>query len=415
MNNPIFDLDNWREIGATLSRNKTRTFLTAFGIFWGTAILAMLMGGAGGLEGLLRRNFDGFATNMAFMAPSRTTISYRGFNKGLEWKLNDADVAAMRQLLPWLDASSSMTGAMVTVAYGSKSTSAYASGVEGGYSSIQQPYLYEGRFINQSDVSAIRKVAVIGKNVSDEIFKGLSPIGKYVSLNGIYYQVVGVAAQTSEASIGGRLDDAVIVPFTALRKATNRGTDVDYFIFTAKQGHTPTEMRPMIERILRSHHPISPDDHNAMMFQDISEQFKMVDNLFIGISFVALFVGAGTLLAGVVGVGNIMWIIVKERTQEIGIRRAIGARRRDIIAQVLSEGSVLTFIAGLAGLCFATLVLTLVDHISADAVHGSAGFEITFSEAVTTMIAFTVLGTAAGLIPAIKAMKIKPIEALNAK
>lgn len=415
MNNPVFDLDNWREIGATLSRNKTRTFLTAFGIFWGTAILAMLWGGSTGLEGMLRRNFSGFATNMAFMTNRRTTMSYRGFNKGYAWKLNDADISAMRRLLPWMDASSAVTGSMVTASYGSKSTSTYASGVEGGYSAIQQPVVYEGRFINDSDVSSTAKVAVLGRNVSNEIFGNASPLGKYISLSGIFYQVVGVAGQTSEAMIMNRIDDSVIVPFTALRKATNRGTDVDFFVFTAKQGHTPTEMRPMIERILRSNHPIHPDDHNAMMFHDISEDFKMVDNLFIGISFIALFIGIGTLLAGIIGVGNIMWIIVKERTQEFGVRRAIGAKPRDVIVQVLSEGVVLTVIAGVAGLCFATIVLGLADHFTADPVLGHAGFEVTFGDALAIMVVFTVLGTAAGLIPAIKAMKIKPIEALNAK
>ena len=148
---------------------------------------------------------------------------------------------------------------------------------------------------------------------------------------------------------------------------------------------------------------------------NMAEAFRMVDNLFLGVSLLALFVGAGTLIAGIIGVGNIMWIIVKERTQEIGIRRAIGAKPRDIVVQILSEGMVLTAIAGTAGICFATLVLTIVDKVTYDEWLGSAHFQLQFSHAVTIMIVFLVLGTAAGLIPAIKAMRIKPIEAMRDK
>ena len=162
-------------------------------------------------------------------------------------------------------------------------------------------------------------------------------------------------------------------------------------------------------------HPISPDDDKAMWVMDISEEFEMIDNLFLGVSLLALFVGAGSLMAGIIGIGNIMWIIVKERTQEIGIRRAIGAKPRDIIVQILSDGVVLTSIAGLAGVCFATLVLALVDNLTADPVLGSAGFTLTFSQAIGIVLTFLVLGTAAGTLPAIKAMRIKPIEAMRDK
>ena len=415
MNNPLFDLDNWREIGTTLARNKTRTFLTAFGIFWGTAMLALLWGGASGAEGMLRRNFSGFATNMGFLFGGRTTMSYHGFNKGYTWQLDDADISAIRRLVPQIESSSAMTGFGVTVAYGSKSTGTYASGVEGGYAGIQLPVIYEGRFINESDVSHTRKVAVLGRNVANELFGEASPIGKFVSVNGLFYQVVGVAGQTSELNFGSRIDDSVTLPFTTLRRAFNRGTNVDVFLFTAKPGFRPTDMRPAFERIIRSNHPIHPDDHNAFNFQDISEEFGKVDMLFTAFSLIALFVGAGTLMAGIIGVGNIMWIIVKERTQEIGIRRAIGAKPRDIIVQVLSEGMVPTAIAGLAGLTLATLILGVADHMTYSPTLGHAGFELRFSHAVYIMVAFAVLGTAAGFIPAIKAMRIKPIEALNSK
>ena len=151
-----------------------------------------------------------------------------------------------------------------------------------------------------------------------------------------------------------------------------------------------------------------------MYFFDVSEQFKMVDNIFLGITLLALVVGAGTLLSGIIGVGNIMWIIVRERTHEIGIRRAIGAKPRDIITQILSESMVLTTIAGVAGICFAIILLAIAEHAFADE-RGVIAFQLSFMQAVYILVTFLVLGTAAGLIPAIKAMKIKPIEALNDK
>lgn len=193
------------------------------------------------------------------------------------------------------------------------------------------------------------------------------------------------------------------------------GTDVGGLVFTAVPGHTPTEAKAWLWRAITSNHPIDPTDENAIWFMDISEMFAMVDNLFLGISLLALFVGAGTLMAGVIGVGNIMWIIVKERTQEIGIRRAIGAKPSDIIAQILTESMVLTTVAGIAGVCFATIVLAVADKLTFDPVLGSAHFELHFSHAVTIVLTFLLLGSLAGMVPAGKAMRIKPIEALNDK
>lgn len=417
MRNPIFDIDNWREIGNTLSRNKTRTFLTAFGIFWGTAMLALLWGGAAGMEGMLRRNFSGMATNIGVIASQRTTISYRGFNKGHSWQLNDTDIAGFKRAIPELEAASAIINkSSVNVAYGSKSSVTRIMGVEGCYNSIQIPVIYSGRFINESDISGIRKVAILGKNVATEIFGSESPIGKFVSVGGIFYQVVGVAGQTSEVNIGGsRIDDTVFVPISTMRRAFGAGSDIDFYIFSVIRGHSPSELRPKFERVIRANHPIHPDDHNAVRLMDVSEEFNKIDNIFLGISLLAIFIGAGTLLAGVIGVGNIMWIIVKERTQEIGIRRAIGAKPRDIIMQVLCEGMVLTTVAGVAGLSFATSILGVIDIVTTDPTLGHAGFELLFSHAIFIMFTFIFLGTSAGFIPAIKAMRIKPIEALNSK
>lgn len=411
----VFDIENWREIGATLSRNKTRTFLTAFGIFWGTAMLAMLMGGAEGLKGMMMRNFDGFATNMGGCFTQRTTKAYKGFNKGRSWMLEDYDIELVRRSNPYIDLSTVMSNKGGTVKYGTKSSAAQIQGVESDYFKISLPVVNEGRVLNHSDVAQMRKVAVMGKNVADELFGTESPVGQYVEINKMYFLVIGVVCQTSEVSLGGKLDNSVLIPNATMRQAYNLGTEVGAFIYTAKPGHSPKDIEPTVRKVASMNHPIDPTDEGALQFMDISEAFKMVDNLFLGISLLAIFVGVGTLLAGIIGIGNIMWIIVKERTQEIGIRRAIGAKPRDIIMQILSESMVLTAIAGIAGICFAAGVLEIVDRMTYDPAFGSAHFQVTFSVAVGIMAVFIVLGTAAGIIPAVKAMRIKPIEALNDK
>ncbi len=412
---PIFDSDNWREIYATLSRNKTRTFLTAFGIFWGTAMLALLWGGADGLQGMLMRNFNGFATNMGAVFGGRTTKSYRGFNKGTTWELTTNDIDMIRRNVSDLELSSTSLQWGGAFKYGTRSFSGQLQGVEADFFKIQVPMLVEGRLINAADCNMRQKVAVIGSNVAAELFGNESPLGKYVDINGIFFKVVGVAKQKSDASIGGRIDDCAVVPGPTMQTAFNIGNRVGIFLYTAKEGNRPKDLQPAIRSMIRKNHPIDPTDDDAFWFMDISEQFEMVQNLFLGVKILALFVGIGTLMAGIIGVGNIMWIIVKERTQEIGIRRAIGAKPIDIIVQILSESTVLTTIAGIGGICFASLILAVADKLTFDPLRGSAHFQLEFSSAVTILVVFLVLGTAAGIIPAVKAMHIKPIEAINDK
>ncbi len=415
MRTSLFDIENWREIGATLARNKTRTFLTAFGIFWGTAMLAMLFGGARGFEGVMKRNFAGLSTNLGGVFPNRRTMPYKGFNKGSKWNMTTRDVELIRQLAPAIEYSSEINTKSATASYGSNSKSTSIAGVDGDYGKINLPVISDGRFLNETDILQQRKVAVIGKNMATSLFGSDSPVGKYVNLDGIYFLVVGVASQLSDAQVGGRIDDSFILPSSTMRNAFNWGNNVGYFIFTAPSGRSPADNEATIRRILSSQHSISPDDKNAIEFEDISELFEMINNLFLGISLLALFVGFGSLFAGVIGVGNIMWIVVKERTQEFGIRRAIGAKPLDITIQVLSESILLTIVAGTLGVCFGALVLGIADKATFDPVLGHAGFELSFTTALIIVATFFVLGSAAGTIPAFKAMKIKPIEAINDK
>ncbi len=412
----IFDIENWKEIGATLARNKTRTFLTGFGIFWGTAMLAILLGGARGAKDLLMRNFDGFATNSGILFTSNTTIPYKGHAKNRSWQLDVTDLERLRANFPELQTVTEMySNYGVSSRHGRYSYSGNVSGVAPQYAEVMLPAIYSGRFINEADMSMGRKVAIVGKKVANELYPtDPSPIGQTIEVNGIGYTIVGICGQTNEIQMNGKLDESILLPATTFRRAFKRGDKVDVVMIVAKNGTKIANLDSRMRRVIYSRHAISPDDMAAMDIFDISEKFEMVENLFLGVSLLALFIGLSTLLAGIIGIGNIMWVIVKERTQEIGIRRAIGAKPSDIIVQILSEGTVLTMIAGIAGICFAALALGITQTLTANEV-STPQFQMNLSQAFTIMGTFVVLGTLAGLIPATKAMKIKPIEALNDK
>lgn len=414
----IFDLENWKEIVATLMRNKTRTFLTGFGIFWGVAMLALLTGGARGGGDMLRRNFAGFATNTAGIIPSNTTMPYKGYQKGRWWQMDLSDVEAIQTAFPELEAvvPTSQRGGQ-SFRRGKFSYSGQLAGVTADYTKILQPRLYEGRFINEADIQNERKVAVIGKKVAGQLFPdGSSPIGKLVEVGGAPYAVVGVAGDVSEVSINGRVDEGVFIPSSTFRRIFGYGDKIDFLMLTGKANANLAEILPKIQTQLCRRHDINPSDKGAMWSINIAEQFEQIDKMFLGIDLLAWFIGLSTLIAGVIGIGNIMWVIVKERTQEIGIRRAIGAKPTDIIVQVLSEGIALTLLFGLAGVTFATIILAVMQATTnpADAV-SVAHFQMSFKGAVLILSIFVLMGTLAGIIPSLKAMRIKPIEAINSK
>lgn len=388
--------------------------MTAFGIFWGTAILALLIGGSEGLKHFMSRNFEGFATNAAVIFPARTTKSYAGFNKGMELELNMQDAVNVRRALPMLDHSSAVIFQWANALYGQKKSNAQLSGVEKDYDKIFEPIVHEGRFINEADDANFRKVCVIGKKVADELFGTGSAVGKEIQLNNIYYKVIGVIGQTSEINIGAKMDESIFIPYNTMRRSYNLGNRIHIFMMTFKDGIKPADYERLLRHVIASNHPIAPDDDGAFTYFNVSEKFEMVDNVFAGITLLALFVGIGTLLSGIIGVGNIMWIIVRERTHEIGIRRAIGAKPRDIIIQILSESMVLTVVAGIAGIVLATILLGGAEMLT-DGPSGPLQFQLRFSDATGILLTFLILGTAAGIIPAVKAMRIKPIEALNDK
>ncbi len=413
---PFFDIENWKEIGSTLARNKTRTFLTAFGIFWGVFMLACLMGGARGAEDLLRRNFEGFATNSAILFPGNTTMPYKGHAKGRRWQADHTDIERLRLLLPELQTVTSQSSQWnISFRNGRHSFSGQVWGVEEAFTEVMLPHIESGRFINEADVKLQRKVAVVGKKVANELFPGeSSPVRKTILVNGISYTIIGIAYQTSEIQMNDRIDNVVIIPVSTFQKSFNRGDKVDLIMMVGRRSADFSELESKIRRILYSRHQVDPNDKSAMWFLNISDMFSKVDTLFLAISFLALFIGLSTLVAGIIGIGNIMWVIVKERTQEFGIRRAIGAKPIDVTVQILSEGVTLTAIAGMAGISLACMALGITAMLTTNET-SVPRFQMTLWQALLIIGIFILLGTLAGLIPAIKAMRIKPIEALNDK
>jgi len=291
-------------------------------------------------------------------------------------------------------------------------------GVKGNYPSynqIDECKMIYGRYINDIDIAEKRKVCVIGERVYEVLFpNGENPIGKSIQVNGIYFQVVGVGRHTSSViNIGGRTEETVVLPFSTMQQAFNQGKTVHFMAVTAKPGIKVKVIEDKIRKVLSEKHNISPDDKKAVGGFNIEDIFTMFLYLGLGIAFLIWFVGLGTLFAGAVGVSNIMLVTVRERTKEIGIRRALGATPRNIITQILSESIILTLIAGIAGLMVGVGLLAIVGILLSQGDQFFKDPQISFSVAIASFFILLVIGTLAGFVPANRAMNIKPIEAIR--
>jgi putative ABC transport system permease protein len=273
---------------------------------------------------------------------------------------------------------------------------------------IEEPGIKFGRFINEMDLKDRRKVCVIGERIYKSLFPGGGdPCGHFIRVDNTYYQVVGVSVTSGGISINNDPAETITIPYSTMRDAYNLGKRLQVICFTVKSGYLVSEVEPRVSDVLKRAHLIHPDDQQALVSINTQALFSVMDNLFKGLNALSWLVGLGTLLAGIIGVSNIMMVTVKERTTEIGIRRAIGARPRDILHQILSESIVLTLIAGMAGICFAVLILQALESST------EASFQIDFWMAVATCLMLSVLGMVAGLAPAYRALAIKPIDAIR--
>lgn len=411
-----FDLDTYKEILDTITRNKSRSLLTGFGVFWGVFMLIVLMGGGQGLKELLQANFSGFATNTAVIWAQNTTKPYKGFNKGRFWQMEEKDLERLRQRMPELDVITPLLfGGRKNVVFADKSFSGSAQGVNSDYAKVSVPKMFYGRYINDMDVRQQRKVCVIGKQIYKNLFPGGGdPCGKTVRVDSTYYTVVGVDYRSGNGvDLGGQADETITLPLSVLRTAYNRGTAVDIIAVTGNKGVVMSKLSHRMRETIARAHSIDPTDEKGLMVFNTEVLFQMLDNLFNGVNFLIWLVGIGTLLAGAIGVSNIMMVTVKERTIEIGIRRAIGATPRMILSQIISESIILTLVAGMSGIIFGVAILQLIELANTTDGVLAAHFQVNFWTAIFSALLISLLGGLAGLAPAWRAMSIKPVDAMR--
>jgi putative ABC transport system permease protein len=297
-----------------------------------------------------------------------------------------------------------------TATYKGNSSSVSIKGISGDYHKVEAPVLKYGRTISDADVEQERKVCVIGKRVYNDLFpEGDDPCGRYIQVGSVFLRIIGVDYSSGNISINGSASESVMMPFSVAAQLYKRGNTVDIICMTGKKGVKMSTLEGRIRSILSREHLFDPTDDQAVMVLNTEQIFSIVDNLFRGVNFLIWLVGIGTLLAGAVGVSNIMMVTVRERTVEIGIRRAIGAVPRDILSQIIWESVALTLAAGSTGIVFSVLILNVVEALTKH----QAAFQISFWTAILAALLLSVLGVLAGLAPALRAMKIKPVDAMR--
>lgn len=418
----LFSRDSWVEILEALSSNWFRTLLTSFGVLWGIFILVILLAAGNGLENGVKQGFDGMATNSVFMWSQTASKPYKGLPKGRRYRFKIEDIDAIRREIPnlrYISPRNQLGGFRGTnnVVRG-LNTGAY--NVYGDYPEFieQQPMdITLGRFINYSDINEKRKVAIIGSGVRSELYeKGEEVLGTYIKINGVNFMVIGTYNKKSNDGDAEEVQKEIFVPFTTFSQAFNMGNRVGWMAITAEDDTTITELKDDIFDLMKSRHTIHPEDDRAIGHFDLYEEFSKINGLFVALNFVAYFVGILVLLSGIIGISNIMLIVVKERTKEIGIRRALGATPWSIRSQILLESSFLTIISGMAGIALAAALLALVNNILDGMDTSDMMFANPSVNIGVVLIALTILivsGLLAGLIPAQTAIKIKPVDALR--
>ena len=419
----MFDREKWNEILEALTANIFRTVLTAFGVFWGIFILVILLAASNGLENGVKKGFDGIATNTMFMWTQGVSKAYKGLPKNRQFEFRNNDVDALKQKFPDLLYVSPRNqlgdfNGVSNVIRGTK-TGAYT--IYGDYPELikqEQMEIIKGRFVNQQDIVSRRKVTIIGNGVIAELYNNAEEvIGTYIKINGVNFMVVGV--YKSKSNDGGDAESAqknIFIPFTTFQQAFNFGDRVGWMALTAKDDASITALKPGILAFMRERHTIHPDDERAVGNFDLFEEFQKVQQLFMVLKFIAYFVGTLVLLSGVIGISNIMLIVVKERTKEIGIRRALGATPGNIRSQILSEAIFLTIIAGMFGIAVATGLLAILNMILSSMPTDGMMFINPSVDLTVVFVALLILvgsGLLAGFIPAQTAINVKPIDALR--
>jgi len=406
-----------------LTANTFRTILTAFGVFWGIFILVILLAAGNGLENGVKQGFSGMATNTMFMWAQSTSKPYKGLPKTRPFNFKNDDAQALKEKFPdllYVSPRNQLGGyrGVNNVVRGTKTAAFNVYGDYPEYAKQESMEIIKGRFINYQDIELSRKIAVVGKSVIDELYqKNEEVIGTYIKLNGVNFMVVGV--YKSKSNNNGNAEERqknIFISFTAFQQAFNYGDKVGRMAITANDNASITELKPKILEFMKARHSISPDDERAIGNFDLYAEFSKVLGLFAILKFIAYFVGTLVLLSGVIGISNIMLIVVKERTKEIGIRRALGATPSAIRSQILLEAIFLTFVAGMLGIATATGVLMIINKVLDSMPSEGSMFanpSVDLSVVFFALIILVGSGLLAGFIPAQTAIKVKPVDALR--
>ncbi len=417
----MFDIDNWKEILATIKLNKVRVGLTVFGVFWGIFMLIIMLGTGNGLQNGVVDTMTGYSTNLAAIWGRRTTIPYKGLPIHRRFRFNNDDIKLLKKNLHGLEylAPRSQFGGYDNIKNVYRKDKSDVFNIQGDYPEIfkvtPQLKLIDGRLLNSIDIQDYRKVVTIGKAVYEILFNpNENPIGEYIIIKGVHFQVVGVYDSENDGDQAIKELRTINIPLSTFQKVFGQGDNIHWFNMTAVESKSISELVEEARLILAESHLISPLDKSAFGSYDAKETYDKIMGLFKGTNLLVWFVGIGTLLAGIIGISNIMLITVRERTKEIGIRKAIGASSISIIKMIIQESIFLTSLAGMIGL-ISGLILVGVVNSSLDNAPG-AMFKNPSVELSISFIALFILilgGLLAGIIPAINATRIKPIEALR--
>ena len=414
----MFERDQWREVFYTLGRNKLRTGLTAFGVSWGIFMLIVMLAAGTGLQNGTKERFGGFATNSVYIWTQKTTMAYKGLPRNRWYQFKNSDIELLKSRVDEIDALAprNQLGGFRGGNNVTRGIKTGAFSVMGDYPEIMQIQLNKiiaGRFLNENDLAEKRKVCVIGSRVKDVLFeKTEDPIGEYIRVNGVYFMVIGVFTTQKSGDDAERDTQTIFIPFSTFQQAFNFGSMVGWFAVKIKDEYSSEEAEIKIKKVLANAHSIHPDDSRAIGSYNSQKDFESMNETFVGISWLTWIVGSLTLLAGIIGISNIMLVIIKERTLEIGIRRAIGAKPTKIISQIMMESVFLTFVSGYFGLVAGVFVVEVAGKFIEHEFFKHP--EINFEIAVLALIILIIAGLLAGILPALKAINIKPVEALRA-
>jgi putative ABC transport system permease protein len=413
----VFERDNWHEIFATIRKNKLRTFLTMLGVFWGIFMLVIMLGSGNGLRNGILRDFAGTATNSFYMWTQPTTKAYKGMKPGRRFYFNTSDVEALRQVneLDVISPMNQLGGHEGTnnVTRGLKTVACEIQANYPNFTRIKHVEIAEGRFINELDMSEKRKVCVAGPRIVEQLFKkSEKALGQYLRINGVYFKIIGITHVDVNGDDGREDAERINIPYSTFTNAFNFGDMVGWFAIKSRDDVPAKVAEDKMIAILKERHKVAPDDEVAIGHWNMEIQYNKMKGLFTGIEILIWIVGIGTLLAGVIGISNIMLIVVKERTKEIGIKRALGAVPIQIIGQIIMESVFLTSIAGYFGL---VLGIGLLELLSSAIGEGEmfTNPTVDISVALKALIILIISGAFAGFIPARKAVSVKPVEALR--